>query len=82
MTRLGTLDYMAPKVLKCPDKYLPTDNKDRVDLAYNEAVDSWAMGVLAYELIVGRPPFAMVSTGSGVDAQPTLCPHPSAPQFS
>lgn len=67
MTRLGTLDYMAPEVLRCPDKYYPSDNKDRADLAYNEAVDSWAMGVLAYELIVGRSPFGMVSADGGRD---------------
>ena len=60
VTRLGTLDYMAPEVLRCPDKYLPEDNKMRADLAYNEGVDCWAMGILAYELIVGRPPFGMV----------------------
>ena len=47
-------------MLRCPDKYLPGDNKDRADIAYNEAVDAWAMGVMAYELVVGRPPFGMV----------------------
>ncbi|GIL54641.1 hypothetical protein Vafri_10372, partial [Volvox africanus] len=59
VTRLGTLDYMAPEVLRCPDKHSPEDNKDRVDLEYDNSVDAWAMGVLAYELIVGRPPFGM-----------------------
>ncbi|GFR49704.1 hypothetical protein Agub_g11855 [Astrephomene gubernaculifera] len=59
VTRLGTLDYMAPEVLRCPDKHAPEDNKDRVDLEYDTSVDAWAMGVLAYELVVGRPPFGM-----------------------
>jgi hypothetical protein len=30
------------------------ENKGRAELAYSEAVDAWAAGVLAYELLVGR----------------------------
>lgn len=50
----------ATQVLRCPDKHAPEDNKDRADLQYDAGVDAWAMGVLAYELVVGRPPFGMV----------------------
>lgn len=50
----GTLDYMAPEVLRCPLKRHPGDNKDRPELHYATAVDAWAVGVLAYELLTGR----------------------------
>ena len=46
-----------PAVLECPFKSRPIDNKDNERLHYTAAVDSWAVGVLAYELLVGRPPF-------------------------
>ncbi|GFR51056.1 hypothetical protein Agub_g13378 [Astrephomene gubernaculifera] len=56
VTRAGTLEYMAPEVERCPLKVLPGDNKDKQELAYTTAVDVWAVGVLAYELLVGFPP--------------------------
>ncbi|GFR41727.1 hypothetical protein Agub_g2478 [Astrephomene gubernaculifera] len=57
VTRTGTEDYMAPEVERCPLKYLPDDNKDNRDLAYTTAADVWSVGVLAYEMLVGFPPF-------------------------
>ncbi len=45
---------MAPEVLRCPLKRSPSDNKDNTDIQYDGSVDSWAVGVLAYELLVGR----------------------------
>lgn len=49
---------MAPEVLRCPLKRNPGDNKDRSELHYSQAVDSWAVGILAFELLTGRAPFS------------------------
>ncbi|KXZ52598.1 hypothetical protein GPECTOR_9g643 [Gonium pectorale] len=56
VTRAGTEGYMAPEVERCPIKSEPSENKDQPQLAYSTAVDIWAVGVLAYELMVGIPP--------------------------
>jgi len=42
-TLCGTLDYLPPEMI---------ENKD-----HDHTVDIWALGVLAYELCVGKPPF-------------------------
>ena len=42
-TFCGTADYMAPEMSTCE--------------TYNHKVDVWALGVLLYELVHGRPPF-------------------------
>lgn len=58
---------MAPEVLRCPPKNLPQENKENTSLQYNNSVDAWAVGVFAYELIVGFPPFAGASQLDSVD---------------
>ncbi len=40
---LGTLDYVAPEIL--------------LQNPYDESIDWWSLGCIAYELDVGRPPF-------------------------
>ncbi|KAK9789936.1 hypothetical protein WJX73_001902 [Symbiochloris irregularis] len=57
VTRAGTLDYMAPEVLTCPEKNRPEENKDKAIFVYTQLVDAWAMGILAFECLSGRPPF-------------------------
>ncbi|PNH06050.1 hypothetical protein TSOC_007649 [Tetrabaena socialis] len=54
----GTLDYMAPEVLYCPTKKTPDEFKhDPNSPHYHTSADAWAVGVFAYELIVGASPF-------------------------
>lgn len=42
-TLCGTLDYLAPEIVQGG--------------THDSSVDVWQVGVLAYELAVGRPPF-------------------------
>ena len=48
-------------MLRCPPKNLPQENKNNAYLHYTNSVDAWAVGVFAYELVVGFPPFAGVN---------------------
>ncbi|KXZ42761.1 hypothetical protein GPECTOR_120g428 [Gonium pectorale] len=84
VTRTGSQDYMAPEVLACPLKRSPADFKSDESQAYSLAVDVWSVGVLAYELLVGFPPFPGVllaskprpadGTGGGVARCPLVFP--------
>ena len=49
--------HCCMQVLKCPYKSKPEENKEKEHLHYSNTVDSWAVGVLVYELLVGCPPF-------------------------
>lgn len=57
ITSTLTLYLWVLQVLKCPYKSKPEENKEKEHLHYSNTVDSWAVGVLVYELLVGCPPF-------------------------
>jgi len=51
-TFCGTLDYLSPEMVESEP--------------HDAAVDLWAMGVLLFEMLVGRPPFAAKSQVASV----------------
>ena len=57
VTKCGTEHYMSPEVSLCPLKHNRFENKDRSDLFYNNKVDIWSLGVIAYELLTGITPY-------------------------
>lgn len=42
-TMCGTVDYLAPEIVR--------------EVDYDFSVDNWCVGVLCYEFLIGRPPF-------------------------
>eukprot|EP00873_Tetraselmis_striata_P006220 jgi/Tetstr1/426484/TSEL_016785.t1 len=62
VSAVGTLDYMSPEVTKCPLKSAPSDNKHDGSIVYGFGSDIWAVGVLAFELVTGLPPFSAESS--------------------
>lgn len=52
-TVCGTVDYLPPEIA------IKLLNPGKRDEFYTKAIDQWSLGVLAYELIVGKPPFEM-----------------------
>jgi serine/threonine protein kinase len=67
-TVCGTLDYLAPEMVK--------------GQVYDAGIDVWGVGILAYELAVGRPPFEETSPTDTyskiVECEPLFPSHVSA----
>eukprot|EP00347_Sterkiella_histriomuscorum_P022648 403337684 len=51
----GTPNYMAPEILQAAQE-LQTNGGNQM-CAYSFAADVWAVGVIMYTLVIGRPPF-------------------------
>lgn len=47
LTLCGTLDYLAPEMIESKD--------------HDFGVDIWALGILCFELLVGKPPFEAIN---------------------
>ena len=62
-TMCGTLDYLPPEMLaRGGDSRSPNNrNKNMNTVTYDNKIDIWSVGILAYEFVVGKPPF---ETGS------------------
>ena len=54
---MGTPDYVAPEVLSCTARKGVAFSSSSVQ-GYGTGVDVWAVGVLAWELVGGKAPFA------------------------
>lgn len=61
VTRLGTLQYMAPEILVC-DAETRRQMQHEGRAGYGPEVDCWAIGVLAYECLVGQTPYEEART--------------------
>jgi serine/threonine protein kinase len=56
VTRLGTLEYMAPEIMVCTPDVRDTLRAQGTP-GYGKEVDCWAIGILAYECLAGRSPY-------------------------
>lgn len=53
MTYCGTLDYLAPEMI--------------LEKGHDEKLDIWSLGVLIFELITGKAPFAPKVENQNID---------------
>uniref|UniRef100_A0A061RTT4 Serine threonine protein kinase n=1 Tax=Tetraselmis sp. GSL018 TaxID=582737 RepID=A0A061RTT4_9CHLO len=56
--RTGTVDYMAPELVSCSQLNQPEPHvSSGVSPRYGPVVDTWSLGILVHELLIGAPPF-------------------------
>lgn len=71
---VGTLGYMAPEMQS-------RQGTNMALTSYSFAVDIWAIGVIALELLLGRHPFptatSLSTTYKGLDFKSSTCPCPT-----
>ena len=63
---VGTPNYIAPEVLSARST-IPNSG-----VGYNQSCDWWSVGVIFYEMIVGRPPFNHAEKGTTVQQRVSL----------
>lgn len=57
VSQCGTERYMAPEVIRCPQKSYAHENKHNSEYFYNTKADIWSIGILTYRLLTGIEPF-------------------------
>jgi serine/threonine protein kinase len=61
----GTLDYLAPEMLRNPslemeEGHAPPEQLEAMAInPYGPSIDVWAVGIIAYELVTGTAPFTL-----------------------